>query len=133
MSDRRPNEAGTWRDPALDLARGVAVLAMVWVHFVPESGADASGAMATLPSLSVAALDGFPAVLFLLLVGASAATGGAMAGGRVLRRAACLGAIGMVFWRFVWPNDILLPIAMMTLVVAGMQRLGLRADRKSVV
>lgn len=122
-----------WRDPALDLARGVAVMAMVWVHFVPEPSEGTGGALAALQWASVAWLDGFPAALFLVLIGATATVGDGRANPGVWRRAVALAVVGVVFWGLVWPNDILLPIALMLPLVALLQRLGPTAITVTVV
>jgi uncharacterized membrane protein YeiB len=99
------------RDLALDAARGVAVAAMVWVHFVPDQG----------PWTAVWAWDALPAVMFMMLVGVSAAARGARPTMSVLRRAASLALVGLVFWTWVWSNDILLPIACSLPVVAALR------------
>ena len=96
------------RDPTLDVARGLAVLLMVWVHFVPDEG----------PWTSVWGLDALPAALFTMLVGVSAAVGPAKSGQQLLRRVAALCCIGLPFWVWVWSNDILLPIACMSVAAA---------------
>jgi len=133
MQERDSHDSSAWRDPALDLARGFAVLAMVWVHFVPEPGQGDAGALAVLQWASVAWLDGFPAALFLVLVGASAVVAGAGRRSHVWRRSIALAVVGLLFWVFVWPNDILLPIALMLPVVALLQRLGRTAITAVVV
>lgn len=94
------------RDQTLDAARGLAVLLMVWVHFVPDEG----------PWTAVWAFDALPAALFTMLVGVSCAAGPPRSATRVWRRAATLAATGLLFWVFVWDNDILAPIAAMYLV-----------------
>ena len=96
------------RDPTLDVARGLAVLLMVWVHFVPDDG----------PWTSVWGLDALPAALFTMLVGVSAAVGPAQSARQLLGRVSTLCCIGLPLWVWVWSNDILLPIACMSVVVA---------------
>jgi uncharacterized membrane protein len=96
------------RDETLDAARGLAVLLMVWVHFVPDDG----------PWTSVWAFDALPAAMFTMLVGVSAAAGGERSWRAVVWRAASLVLLGLPFWVWVWPNDILIPIACMLPVVA---------------
>lgn len=83
--------------------RGLAVLMMVWVHFVPDDG----------PWTEVWAFDALPAALFTMLVGVSSAAGGTRPWWPVLRRAGALAVIGLPFWVWVWGNDILIPIACM--------------------
>lgn len=123
MQECDRSDSATRRDVGLDAARGFAVLAMVWVHFVPEpevhEGAQPDGVLAWLQWASVACLDGLPAAMFLLLVGVAAAISGAPDARYVWRRAATLGAIGFAFWHFVWPNDILMPIALMLPLLAA--------------
>jgi non-ribosomal peptide synthetase-like protein len=107
------------RDHALDVARGLAVLGMILVHFVPDDG---------MPLL--ATLHGRPAGLFVLLAGMSWAIQAAhrrQAAGLwryTARRALALGAAGWLFWRFVWPTEVLLPFALMLPVVVLLVRRG---------
>ncbi|MGC6487542.1 MAG: heparan-alpha-glucosaminide N-acetyltransferase domain-containing protein [Planctomycetota bacterium] len=97
------------RDETLDAARGLAVLLMIWVHFVPDDG----------PWTELWALDALPAALFTMLVGVSAAVGPARSARRLLGRVATLCCVGLPFWVWVWGNDILLPIACMSVAVAS--------------
>ncbi len=115
------------RDEALDAARGLAVIGMVWVHFVPWPADDAHGVLSGLQWASVAWLDGLPAAMFLILVGAAWFVSGKRLSAYVVRRSAALAVLGFVFWHWVWPNDILVPIAMMMLVLAAVHGLGRRA------
>jgi uncharacterized protein len=114
------------RDQSMDVARGLAVLAMVWVHFVPEPVEGAAGFWPWLQWASVACLDGLPAAVFVILVGTAWAVGGHRALLPSLRRAMALLLIGFGFWRWFWPNDILMPIAMMMLVLMVIDLLGRR-------
>ncbi|MCR9245870.1 MAG: heparan-alpha-glucosaminide N-acetyltransferase domain-containing protein [bacterium] len=117
------DEAAPHRDLTLDVARGLAVLAMIWVHFVPEPEAAAVGWLAMLQRASVLGLDGWPAAMFLLLVGMGIVRGESNLL-VVTRRAVALGGIGLALWWFVWPNDILVPIACCLPIVAALHRAG---------
>jgi len=75
---------------------------------------------------SVTWLDGLPAAMFLLLVGSAWTVSRAQISMRVVRRAAGLFAIGLAFWHWVWPNDILMPIALMMLVLGVVHAWGSR-------
>jgi len=81
---------------------------MVWVHFVPDDG----------PWTEVWAFDALPAAMFTVLVGVSAAAGPARRLPQVLGRVASLCAVGLPFWIWIWDNDILVPIACMSVAVA---------------
>ncbi|MEZ6038261.1 MAG: amino acid adenylation domain-containing protein [Planctomycetota bacterium] len=108
---------------ALDVARGLAVLGMVWLHFVPQPDDPGASAGAAIVDASVRWLEGVPAALFMLLAGASWALSGRRDAGYVSRRALVLAAIGLPFWWFVWPYDVLTPMALMLpLVVALLLR-----------
>ncbi len=120
------------RDEALDLARGLAVFGMVWLHLVPEPDEAATGFGTALVRASLA-LEGVPAALFVMLAGMAWAMQGASAGTTgarslrtawVLRRSLALASIGVPFWLLVWPTEVLLPMAMMLPLVAGLLRLG---------
>ena len=90
------------REQALDVARGLAVFAMVWVHFVPEPLDAALGWLARLQWASVAWLDGLPAVMFLMLIGMAWGIGSVRPSAYVVRRATSLLVLGCAFWRWVW-------------------------------
>lgn len=121
------------REAAFDVARGLAVLGMVWMHFVPEpvEGAPASWWQDAL-GWSVQALEGLPATLFVLLAGLAWGSAGRRTGSGgitlrtswVVRRSACLAAVGIVFWILAWPNDVLTPMAIMLPAVALLLRAG---------
>jgi len=98
------------RDQTLDAARGLAVLLMVWVHFVPDDG----------PWTEVWAFDALPAAMFTLLVGVSVAAG-SRSWRKTWRRTATLIGVGLPFWILVWDNDILIPIACMLPVVTWLR------------
>lgn len=126
MSEAHANVCDVKRDQAIDLGRGLAVLAMLWVHFVPGPDASASGWLSTLHAASVEWLDGLPAVWFVFLVGVTASVRDGSDAGRVLRRAIGLALLGFVFWRWSWPNDILVPIAAMTVLLVFVDAAGRR-------
>ncbi|GDY00731.1 amino acid adenylation protein [Planctomycetota bacterium] len=106
------------RDASLDVARGLAVLGMIWMHFVPsESGNLVADMMANI-------IYGKAAVLFAVLAGMTWATHAehrlAIPFWRtfVWRRTAALALSGFLLWRCFWPTEILLPFALMFPVVA---------------
>lgn len=96
----------TSRLPALDVARGIAVVGMIYMHFVGSK-------LATL-------LEGRAAALFFLLAGITWALSGQLRA----RRALVLAAFGVVFHRLVWPTEVLVPLALMMLVCQGLWRRG---------
>ena len=119
------------RDDALDLARGLAVINMVLLHFVPSPAEDTwHGALA---GKGLDALDAKSAGLFAVLIGMSWAIQAARppdpARGRVhlARRTITLGATGLLLWILVWPTEILLPLALMLPLIAALLRLGTAA------
>ncbi|MCU0866746.1 MAG: amino acid adenylation domain-containing protein [Planctomycetes bacterium] len=133
-----PAPAAEPRDAALDVARGLAVLGMIWLHFVPTPVEGDESLAATLSTWSIAALEGVPAALFVLLAGmawGSAASFAPTAGtarlrtGFVVRRALALVVLGVPFWIWCWPNDVMVPMAMMLMGTAAL----LRAGRIAVV
>ena len=103
------------RLPALDLARGIAVVGMIFLHFVGSK-------LANL-------LEGRAAALFFLLAGATWALQAQRATdpARLVRRALTLALFGMLFHRLVWPTEVLVPLALMLLACLGLWKLGTRA------
>ena len=117
------------RELAFDVARGFAVLGMLWLHFLPEpEDATATWAAAALQH-SLQALEGVPAALFFVLAGIAWANAGPLRASYVARRSLTLAAVGVPFWLWVWPNDVLLPMALALPVVA----LALRGGRGFLV
>lgn len=121
------------RSRAFDAARGLAVLGMIWLHFVPEPDEGVAGPLAALARTSWHVLEGIPAALFVLLAGMAWAHAGAidargerlvLRGSFVLRRALALVVLGVPLWQWLWPNDVLVPMALMLLVGSGLLRLG---------
>ena len=121
------------RFPAFDVARGAAVLGMIWLHFVPAPEDDATGVLAALARTSIAALEGIPAALFVLLAGMAWGLAGRVddAGERitlrtafVCRRALALCALGLPLWQWLWPNDVLVPMALMLVLSSVLLRAG---------
>jgi uncharacterized membrane protein len=118
---------------AFDVARGAAVLGMIWLHFVPEVGDGAAGLLAALGDASVRWLEGIPAATFVLLAGMAWGRHGVVdtfgntvqLGSRwVRRRALGLVALGLPFWCWCWPNDVMVPIALMLLATAALLQRG---------
>jgi uncharacterized membrane protein YeiB len=109
------------RLPALDVARGIAVLLMIWEHFVPT---ESSGSRWSMIAADVAAiLYGKGAPLFCLLLGVGLVLWrdrheADPTPGYALRRALALVALGWVFGATLWPTEILMPLGLMTLLCA---------------
>ena len=123
-----PTPAPAPRDEALDFARGLAVLGMVFLHFVPDTAGETG--LGALCTGIVTALHGKPAALFAMLAGMSFVL---QAGRRTdarrrrlwfARRALALGVAGLLLWIFVWPTEVLLPLALMMPLVVAIARGG---------
>ena len=116
---------------SLDVARGLAVLGMIYVHLVPTEGALTiiERAGAGVGHL----IEGKTAALFCLLAGMTQALRERRACHSALlfrstaRRSATLLAVGVLFHWLVWPTEILIPMAVMIFVTAIISRLGTRA------
>ncbi len=111
------------RWPALDTARGLALLGMMYVHLVPS--ADGGPLWERLVGGLVWLLEAKSAALFCTTVGFSIALLTARAGGSrrldfyLLRRALLLFVLGYALAATCWSTEVLRPLACMTLV-AGM-------------
>ena len=119
----------------VDIARGIAVLGMVFVHCVPTEGATS---MADIFAVSVAKfLEGKSAVLFCVLAGmswaiqAQRAQASSRFGVYVLRRCCALGVVGLLLHFTVWTTEILLPLACMMPLCLWLGRLGPVAVRST--
>lgn len=116
------------RLPALDVARGLAVLGMIWLHLVAAEGG--AGAFERAGAAVADVLYGKPAALFCVLAGVSWAIQAERRRGRrglrvyVARRAGALFVGGVVFGRTVWPTEILTPLALMMPLVIVAWRAG---------
>ena len=118
---------------ALDVARGLAVLGMIWLHFVPLPVEGDASLAATLSTWSIHGLEGIPAALFVLLAGmawGSAVVGPADGRHRAtaprLRRAPRAGAGGArrAVLDLVLANDVMVPMAMMLMGTAALLQSG---------
>ncbi len=103
------------RLPALDVARGIAVLGMIYLHLVGSKLANI--------------LEGRAAALFFLLAGMAWAlqaqrTPPPM---KLARRALTLAVFGALFHRLVWPTEVLVPLALMMPLSFWLGRAGQRA------
>ncbi len=111
------------RWPALDTARGLALLGMMYVHLVPA--ADGGPLWQRLVGGVVWLLEAKSAALFCTTVGFSIALLTARAGGSrrldfyLLRRALALFVLGYALAATYWTTEVLRPLACMTLL-AGM-------------
>jgi len=128
------------RVDAFDAARGLAVLAMVWLHFVPEADEDA-GVLARCLGWTTDVGAGVPSTLFFLLAGVAWACSARRVGAEALalrpawvaRRALALAAVGVPFWVWAWPNDVLTAFALALPCVALLQRWGRTALASALV
>jgi non-ribosomal peptide synthetase-like protein len=128
------------RVDAFDAARGLAVLGMVWLHFVPEAAEDA-GALARRLGWTTVAGTGVPSTLFFLLAGVAWACAARRDGAEslalrpawVARRSLALAAVGVPFWIWAWPNDVLTAFALALPCVALLQRWGRTALASALV
>ena len=115
----------------LDAARGVAVLAMVFMHLVATEGGSTGSEAAT--ACLARLVHGKGAVLFAVLAGMTWSLQSRRGGddrqfGRyILRRSLSLGLAGAMLGRLLWPTEILSPLALMLPVVVWLDRAGTRA------
>lgn len=95
---------------ALDVARGVAVLGMIYLHFVGSKLASV--------------LEGRAAALFFLLAGMAWALQMRRTNKPIkfIRRALMLAVFGVVLHYFVWPTEVLVPLALMMMLGVGLGR-----------
>jgi uncharacterized protein len=116
---------------ALDLARGLAVVGMIYMHLVPTEGAASLAGHAWTSAARL--IEGKSAALFCLLAGmawqiqAERSRGSPHFRRYVLRRALALALAGAAFHAFVWPTEILLPLALMMVLALAVRRAGARA------
>ncbi|MFI5208211.1 MAG: heparan-alpha-glucosaminide N-acetyltransferase domain-containing protein, partial [Gemmatimonadales bacterium] len=116
---------------ALDLARGLAVVGMIYMHLVPTEGAASFAGHAWTAAARL--LEGKSAALFCLLAGmawqiqAERSLDSPLFRRYVLRRALALALAGAAFHAFVWPTEILLPLALMMVLALTVRRAGPRA------
>ncbi|MDA0933951.1 MAG: heparan-alpha-glucosaminide N-acetyltransferase domain-containing protein [Planctomycetota bacterium] len=109
------------RIETLDAARGLAVIGMVWTHFVATEGG--RNVFERAAAWAARAVYGHEAALFFVLAGMSWAMQSAR-GDRVGRRALVLGAFGFAFGRWVWPTEVLVPLALSMPIVVCLARPG---------
>ena len=108
------------RSRALDAARGLATLAMIYVHLVPAEGGTV--AIDRAATAIARAIEDKSATLFCLLAGMSWSIQRARLDASssklqyALRRAVPLAAVGTLLHIFVWTTEILLPLSLMLLV-----------------
>lgn len=113
------------RDRALDLARAVAVLAMVWTHLVPSEGAGTWHA--GVAAWCAAEADHAAPALFCVLAGLAwtlRARAVPLRPAFVARRALALAALGVLLGLTVWPTEILVPLALMLVLTSWIARAG---------
>jgi len=115
---------------SLDMARGLAVLGMIYVHFVPAE--DGTTILERVCASLVQFLESKTAVLFCVLVGMTLAlqlqrvrTGNESR--FIVRRALVLAAGGVAMHFLVWSTEILFPLGLMMLVASVILRKGIKA------
>lgn len=127
-SDVTPTIAGTDRYAFLDVARGLAVVGMIYMHFVP---AETLGSGIERAATGLAAmLEGKAAALLCVLAGIAweiQARRGAHSRWYVPRRAFALLVAGVGFHILAWPTEMLVPLALMMVLAAVLRRMGERA------
>jgi non-ribosomal peptide synthetase-like protein len=117
------------RYDSLDIARGLAVVGMIYMHFVPAE--TEHGGISLIASELAIFLEGKSAALFCLLAGmtwelqstrvspqapAMASPYACGTGWYLFRRALTLAVAGVVLHVYVWPTEILVPLALMMLI-----------------
>jgi uncharacterized membrane protein YeiB len=116
------------RYESLDAARGLAVLGMIYVHFVPAEGATTD--LEEFLSGIVRLHEGTPAAMFCILAGMSWAIQSSRAASSrrfsayVIRRILVLAIAGALFHFLIWPTEILLPLALMLMLSLVLSRAG---------
>ena len=128
-----PQGATEARYVSLDIARGLAVLGMIFMHFV-SAETEHTGVAAIASGLAFF-LEGKAAALFCILAGMTwelqSAHAANLASSRsawfMLRRALALAVVGVALHMFIWPTEILIPFALMMLVASSVRRYGIHA------
>ena len=100
------------RQVALDVARGLAVVGMVFLHPVPVQGR------------ALTRREGKAAALFCVLGGIVWARPSAL-WSYTLRRALVLAVVGVLLHRFVWSTEVLVPLALMMVLTKALRRVAL--------
>ncbi len=104
------------REPALDVARGLAVLAMIYMHLVPTVGR--ASTLERVATSLARTLEGKSAVLFFVLAGISWALQARRSQGSqrwssyVARRSLSIGLVGVALFLSVWSTEVLVPFAL---------------------
>ena len=114
----------TGRLAFLDVARGLAVVGMIFMHFVPAEGVE--GGVGHAWTAMAAFLEGKAAALFCVLAGIAWEMQARSPHGRwyALRRTVALLAVGVAFHVLAWPTEILVPFALMMVCSLSLRRLG---------
>ncbi len=123
---------------SLDIARGLAVLGMIFMHFV--SAETGQTGIAAIASGLASFLEGKAAALFCILAGMTWELQAQHAKYRtssrsswyVLRRALALAVVGVAFHILIWPTEILIPFALMMLISSIVRRYGIHALLQAV-
>ncbi|MEY3232067.1 MAG: hypothetical protein RL689_2156, partial [Planctomycetota bacterium] len=120
-------DSRTGRLAFLDVARGLAVIGMIFMHVVPAERAD-EGVVDAWVAMA-AFLQGKAAALFCVLAGIAWEMQARVPHGRwyALRRMLALLAVGVAFHVLAWPTEILVPFAFMMACSLALRRMGRRA------
>ena len=125
------------RERALDVARGGAVIGMVYMHLVAMEGGQSS--LESACAAIAAFLEGKAAALFCILAGMTWALQAKRASTSpryplyILRRALSLAAIGILLHIRIWPTEILLPLALMMPICVVCYHIGPNAIRLAIL
>lgn len=125
-----PSGRPVHREQALDIARGLAVVSMIYIHLVPEETRETG--FAALLSAITRAMQGKAAALFCILAGMAWAMQAQRRsdlgryGVYIARRSAALAAAGVLLHLKIWSTEILLPLALMLPICALCHRGGRR-------
>jgi uncharacterized protein len=132
-----PPLSGSNRNTAMDAARGLAVLGMIFIHLVPTEGAVTwAGRLATAITRH---LSGKPAALFFVLAGMAWALQQQRAGwtrpylAYVIKRSLVLVALGLLLHLLIWPTEVLTALGIALPIVAFILSQGRRAVWTSLV
>src|SRR5262249_36728418 len=124
------------RHTSLDIARGLAVVGMIYMHLVPTEGAVSTAGRTWTGFAEL--LAGKSAALFCILAGtawiiqAQRAQDSPLFPRYVVRRVLALALAGALF-HLVWPTEILIPLALMMALALAARRAGSRVVAAALV
>ena len=115
----------------LDVARGLAVVGMIYMHLVPAE--ETASGIASITTTLAPFLEGKAAALFCVLAGvawevqARRAAASPHSRWYVPRRALALLSAGVALHVLAWPTEILVPLSLMMVLALALRRMGERA------